>query len=503
MMERHYGPGTTSATPASRIRVANEAPIRPDGVFVLYWMTASRRTRFNFALQRAVELAEELQRSLVVLEALRLDYPWASDRLHQFVIEGMRDNAAAFASTSVHYLPYVEPQADAARGLLESLADLACAVVTDDSPAFFLPSMLAAAGQRLPVRLEAVDSNGLRPVRGINSDSGPLRTFTAAQHFRRVLQRELPEHLEAFPVAEPLAGIDLPRLPDGALQAIEAQWPAADLASIDLAGLAIDHRVPPAPIAGGSVAGGERLAEFLERGLGEYGGGRNHPDVDGQSGLSPYLHFGQISAHEIVAAILQQEEWTPDRLGPEARSARSGWWGVSAGAEAFLDQLITWRELGYNAAAADPEGYAELTSIPAWAQKTLSLHEADPREQLYDLDTLAAAATDDPVWNAAQRQLVSEGRIHNYLRMLWGKRVIEWTATTAEAFAILEELNNRYALDGRDPNSYSGILWCFGKFDRGWGPERPVFGTVRYMSSANTLRKLRMRAYLERWSGED
>ncbi|MCA9857371.1 MAG: deoxyribodipyrimidine photolyase, partial [Dehalococcoidia bacterium] len=137
-------------------------------------------------------------------------------------------------------------------------------------------------------------------------------------------------------------------------------------------------------------------------------------------------------------------------------------------------------------------------SIPGWAQSTLEAHASDDRRR-YTLEQLAAARTEDEVWNAAQRQLRHEGRIHNYLRMLWGKRILEWTQGPREALSVMVELNNRYALDGRDPNSYSGILWCLGKYDRPWGPERPVYGTVRYMSSENTRRKLRMSAYLERW----
>jgi deoxyribodipyrimidine photo-lyase len=489
----------TVPVPADRVRVLNNRPPQPDRPLVLYWMTSARRTRANFALQHALDLAARHGRPLVVLEALSVDYPWASDRLHRFVLDGMLDQQRALEGTPVHYYPYVEGAPGAGRGLVRALAALAVAVVTDDYPAFFIPRMLAGVAPALPSRLEAVDGNGLLPIRAAD------RTFASAYQFRRSLQRALPAHLEAFPLPTPLdEAAALPRLDRALLAEIEGRWAPADLARVDLATLPIDHAVAPSPLRGGAEAAQDRLRAFLGGRIDGYGEGRNHPDEDASSGLSPYLHFGHIGAHEVVAAILEREGWSPERLGTDARGARTGWWGLSSGteaggAEAFLDQVVTWRELGFNACATDPEGYDRFESLPDWAQRTLLVHQADPREALYDLPALAAARTSDEVWNAAQRQLLLEGRIHNYLRMLWGKRILEWTPGPREALAAMVELNNRYALDGRDPNSYSGILWCLGKYDRPWGPERPVFGTVRYMSSANTRRKLRLRAYLERF----
>lgn len=184
----------------------------------------------------------------------------------------------------------------------------------------------------------------------------------------------------------------------------------------------------------------------------------------------------------------------PDRLAKSASGKREGWWGASPGAEAWLDQFVTWRELGYNL-TSHRDDYDHFESLPDWARATLEKHARDRREYVYSIDELAAAATHDPLWNAAQTQLVREGRIHNYLRMLWGKKILEWTASPREALEIMIELNNRYALDGRNPNSYSGIFWVLGRYDRPWGPERPVFGTVRYMSSQNTQRKLHVEEY--------
>ena len=172
---------------------------------------------------------------------------------------------------------------------------------------------------------------------------------------------------------------------------------------------------------------------------------------------------------------------------------------MSPAAEAFLDELVTWRELGRNFAFRR-EDVDRWESLPPWALATLDRHRDDPRPFRYDLAAFAAAETHDPLWNAAQRQLLREGRIHNYLRMLWGKKILEWSASPEAALEVMTELNNRHALDGRDPNSYAGIFWVLGRYDRPWGPERPVFGTVRYMSSDNTARKLKVRGYLRTFS---
>ena len=227
--------------------------------------------------------------------------------------------------------------------------------------------------------------------------------------------------------------------------------------------------------------------------------GANDPDADNRSGLSPYLHFGHISAHELFHELMLREEWSPASLGEKTGGKREGWWGASPGAESWLDEFITWRELGYNM-TSHRDDYDQYQSLPAWAQATLARHERDPRQFVYSLEEFATAATHDPLWNAAQTQLIREGRIHNYLRMLWGKKILEWTATPRDALDVMIELNNKYALDGRNPNSYSGIFWVLGRYDRPWGPERPIFGSIRYMSSENTRKKIRVREYLSTYA---
>jgi deoxyribodipyrimidine photo-lyase len=242
------------------------------------------------------------------------------------------------------------------------------------------------------------------------------------------------------------------------------------------------------------------LRAFLPR-LRGYEDDRNHPDRAATSGLSPYLHFGHIGSHEVFAAVAAHEEWRPERLAARGAGKRAGWWRMSAAAEAFLDQLVTWRELGFHFCLRTP-GYDRFDTLPAWAQRTLRKHAHDQRASVYTLDEFVSARTHDPLWNAAQNELVHSGTMHNAMRMLWGKKILEWTRTPEEAIDVLIDLNNRWALDGRNPNSYSGIFWCLGRFDRAWGPERPIFGTVRYMSSASAARKWRLREYVARWTGD-
>ncbi len=483
-------------TTDSRVRDLNSRPVRPTGSFVLYWMISSRRVHDNFALDRAVALAAELSRPLVILEALRCDYPWASERFHRFVIDGMADNQAALDGRPVLYYPYIEPARGAGRGLLTSLADRACAVVTDWYPGFFLPRMTAAAARAVTVRMEAVDSNGLIPVAAHD------RAFQNARGYRAFMQRVLRAHVRVVPEPDALV-----RLPDGTRAPvlppeIAARWPRATTAQLDgaagsLDALPIDHRVGPVAMRGGAAEGKRRLRRFVASGLDRYAADRNQPESDATSRLSPYLHFGHLSAHTIFGAVMSHERWTTRKLGARASGAREGWWGVSPSAEAFLDQLVVWRELAFNGAVWTP-GFESYDAIPEWARQTLEQHRTDPRPHLYDLPTLEAAATDDEVWNAVHRQLMTDGWFHGYLRMLWGKKILEWSAHPAEALERMAHLMNRYSLDGRDPVGAASFAWVLGRYDRPW-PERPVFGTVRCMTSASTRRKLKLTRYLEQY----
>jgi deoxyribodipyrimidine photo-lyase len=479
--------------PTERIRLVVDAPPRPQGGFVLHWMRAARRVGWNHALERSVELARSLRLPLRVVETIAVDEPWASDRHHAFVLAGMAEQQRRLDGRPVTYHALVEARPGQLAAALGALAPLAAAVVTDDLAA--LPEAAGVPFAEPGLRVEAVDAATVFPFRL----SG--REFLTAYLFRRQLQRHLAPWLAQRPAADPLRNLRLPAAPPLPRELLRS-WPevtARQLASPAglLASLPIDHAVRPTG-QGGSAAAEARLSHFLSGPLDAYPELRDEPDLDGTSALSPWLHHGQLSADQVVAAVLDRAGWTPRLLAEEASGAREGWWGLPPAGEAYLDQLITWRELGFGWAAFRAD-HQQVSSLPAWAQATLRRHAADPRPHRYTLAQLEAADTHDPLWNAAQRQLLQDGVIHNRLRMLWGKKILEWSGDAEEARERLFALNDRWALDGRDPNSASGLLWCLGRHDRAWGPERPIYGTVRYMTSESAARKHQLKGYLERF----
>ena len=483
--------------PDVRVRACNQRPFRTDGEFVVYWMNAYRRTHANFALQRALEWSSRFQRPLLIVETLGCRARWSCDRFHQFVIAGMRDNAARCREVGVAYHPYIEPSVAHGRGLIEHLARSAAVIVTDDFPCYFLPKMLAAVAPRLPVLLEAVDSNGLWPMRATDL------VFPTAYAFRRFLQKNLTPHLTELPHYDPFRSRTLPPLDASLLDEFRLRWPAATEALLAgtpaaLSSLPIDHSIGSASFEGGEVAARKTFRNFLTRRLPRYAEHRNDPEEEAASGLSPYLHFGHISIHEIFSALTKRDDWSPEKLALKSTGSRNGWWGTTVEVEAFLDEAVTWREIGFNM-CSHRDDYDQYESLPEWAQKTLNDHASDPRPHIYTHEQLEASETHDPLWNAAQRQLVTEGRMHNYLRMLWGKKILQWSPAPRDALATLIDLNNKYAVDGRNPNSYSGICWTLGRYDRPWGPVRPIFGTIRYMTSENTAKKLPVKGYLQRY----
>ena len=295
-------------------------------------------------------------------------------------MDGMQDNAARLENTGAFYYPYLEQESATGKGLLRTLGQRACVIVTDDFPAFFLPGMVASAARQVSILMEKVDSNGLLPIRWTE------RVFLTAASFRRFLQNNIEPHLHSFPRPDPLAEGVLrfnAQLPGQILE----RWPPAHdiLASLherSLASFPIDHSVPPSALRGGERAASRTLEEFLKEGLDRYADCRNHPDDDATSGLSAYLHFGHISAHQVFQELMDHEGWSKNRIWPGGRGQREGWWGMRGSAESFLDQLITWRELGYNMCAHMPL-YDRYESLPAWAQESLDRHRNDSRPYLY------------------------------------------------------------------------------------------------------------------------
>ncbi len=482
--------------PSSRVQPVNGEPIRSEGRYVVYWMLAQRRTRYHFGLQYALQRANELDVPLLVVEALSCTYRWASDRHHTFAIQGMRDQAQAFGESTVEYYPYVEPTQGAGQGLHQALAQEACLYVTDHWPCFHMPLWVASVAGAVGVRMEAVDSCGILPVAQIG------KAFARAHDFRRHVHREVYDALQDMPLPRPLDEVATrpwEQFPGG----FEERFPKADLHSAgDLSDLPIDHGVAPVTTApGGATEAGQRLDRFIDERLERYLQ-RNQPEADSASGLSPWLHWGHLSPHEVFHRVAEQEGWDPSVIeGQKATGKREGWWGMGAAAEGFLDELITWREVTLNTCQYRPTDYGKYDALPSFAKVTLDEHASDPRPHVYTLEEFEGAKTHDTLWNAAQNQLRREGIIHNYLRMLWGKKVLHWSASPREAHHIMVELNNKYALDGRDPNSWGGIMWTLGRYDRAWGPEREIFGKVRYMTSENTARKIRVKGYVAEYAG--
>ena len=436
----------------------NDKPLNLNGSHVLYWMTSARRARWNHALDHAVELANEHHVPLIVVECLALGHRWANDRIHTFVLQGMIDNRKLFEMSAVTYVPYVETKKSQARGLLQSFAKDAIAVVIDDYPTYMPREVAQRAKDIAPCSVRCIDSNGVVPLRA------PERSFSTAHSFRRYIHKNVLNFIAEPPLSDPLKELD--DVPDGSaivkqcfdevnvpLTPLEFIWRVSEASREGrdaLKALDIDHKVPPVDgRRGGSVTARTELKRFIEQRLNTYHVDRNHPERHGGSGLSPWLHFGHISSFEIVNEVLTSQKWNPMLITPPHNGRRAGWWGLSEGAEAFLDQVITWRELGFVYCYEHPD-HTSYETLPEWAKKTLEEHATDERPYVYTFEQLENAETHDPLWNAAQMQLRKEGIIHNYLRMLWGKKVLEWCPDPEEACEWLIQLNDRWALDGRN-----------------------------------------------------
>jgi deoxyribodipyrimidine photo-lyase len=391
-------------------------------------------------------------------------------------------------------------------------------LVTDDFPGFIVPAQNRAIAAAVNVAAHAIDGNGLIPLALLG------KSCSAAAHLRPRIHKLFADCWGHRAVAEPV-------IPSGRVEPPFEVWNAPDDLAMFVRSLPADQSVKPVPqTPGGSTPALQLLNTFVSKKLTRYAGERSQPGdptTRAASGLSPYLHFGHLSMQQVCEVVLG-DDWTPKEINPKTRN-KDDFYCRDANVNAFLDEAITWRDLGYhwhhcrnaevgmrNAESKtqswdegkkpsfnfdtmdfSPRSRRTLeTVLPPWALASLRKHASDPREYVYSLEEWEAGATHDPLWNAAQTELVHTGTIHNYLRMLWGKKVLEWSATPEEGYDTLEYLNNKYALDGRDPNSYTGILWCFGLFDRPW-PERDVFGVIRYMSSANTAKKFPLKGYLD------
>lgn len=448
-----------------RVVQLNDHPMRPGARYVMYWMQMYKRTHYNHALVWAIRKANELKLPLVAYEGLKYYYPWASDRLHTFILEGVEEKKREFEKLGIRYVFYLQKNSRAPKQVVAKLAKDAALIVTDDYPCFIIPEHNRRIAEKADVAVHAVDSNGIIPMSKFDKEE--YAAYTIRPKINRLLHRYLKAfEEEKLEVRHPRLRVDCPETPVSGGKIAEL-----------VAGCAVDHSVKASPYYhGGTASGRERLRRFVKEILPAYEKDRNRPEKDGSSRLSAWLHFGFLSSLEVALAVKEAN-------APEAAK------------NAFLEELIVRRELSFNLTRHN-EHYDSLRALPDWVHQTMRKHAGDERQFTYTLDELEAGETHDELWNAAQREMVATGEIHNYVRMLWGKNVIAWSPTYEVAFETLVHLNNKYCLDGRDPNSYAGILWCFGKHDRPW-MERPVFGTMRYMTSGSTGKKFDSKAYIE------
>ena len=445
-----------------RTRLLNEPASLADGAFVLYWMRTAARVDENPALHVAIEFGNRLGKEVFVYHALSERYPYASDRHHTFILQGARDVQRQIAGKQVGYAFHLERPGH--RGPhLRTLADLASVVITEDMPVEPLCRWANRLARKTSAPVVAVDTACVVPMRIVG------KAYERAFAFRKATKNHYAQRLTAGPheveITNPSTSFDLPFEP-------------VDLQSSNIVDLVsecdIDHTIGPVPhTVGGSVAGYDRWNEFKEHGLASYARRRNNALVDGVSRLSPYLHYGMVS---------------PQRIAREAAALDH------AGAEKFLDELLIWRELAYGFCFYRAD-HGRISALPDWARETLAAHATDPRSALHSWETLARGQTGDKLWDAAQKSLLVHGELHNNLRMTWGKAILDWTSDAKSALSMIVDLNHRFALDGRDPASYGGILWCLGQFDRPFPPEKSIFGMVRERPTKSHAERLDTAAY--------
>ena len=442
-----------------RICALNDKEIR-DGTYVLYWMQASQRADDNHALAYAVDQANQLGRPVVVALGLMEDYPDANERHFAFMLQGLAETAAVLAERGIQFILRLGPP----ELVIADLARAACLVVTDRGYLHHQRRWRRNVASGAACRVVQVETDALVPVElasGVEEYAARTIRPKLQQHWQRFLVALKPRKVGKDSLGLRLGGISAERI--GQL---------LPRLSIDRSTRAVDGCV------GGPGAAMQKLEAFCRGKLRDYAALRSDPGLDVQSHLSAYLHFGQIS---------------PLRIALRVRRAR----GIRReNKDAFLDELLVRRELCMNFVLHN-ELYEDCDGLPDWAQATLRRHRSDRREYVYSLEELESSWTHDPYFNAAMTEMRLTGKMHNYMRMYWGKKIIEWTRTPRTAFRWMLAINNKYFLDGRDPVSYGNVAWCFGKHDRPWG-ERPIFGTVRHMSAAGLERKFDIDAYVRR-----
>jgi deoxyribodipyrimidine photo-lyase len=443
----------------TRIQHLNDRGI-VQGRYVLYWMQQSQRAEMNHALEYGVQEANRLGCGVVVAFGLTDDYPEANLRHYTFMLEGLKETERALRKRGVRMI--VRRGAPPAVAL--EVGREASLIICDRGYLRHQRVWRQKVASEAGCRVVQVESDLIVPV-----ETASGKAQIGARTLRPRIHRQLPDYLKALPpvaVATPTIKLRLDGMP--------LDEPAAVLKT-----LRVDRSVSPVSgvFQGGTSEGKRRFAEFLKNRLARYAENSNQPQTDDISHMSPYLHFGQISPLYLALGISRAE-------------------GPPAAKDAFVEELIVRRELAANFVHFTPD-YDRFDCAPGWARKSLAEHRRDRRPYVYSVAQLANAQTHDPYWNAAMREMVCTGFMHNYMRMYWGKKILEWSPTPEEGFATTLTLNNRYFIDGRDPNSYAGVAWIYGVHDRAW-PGRAIYGKVRTMMASGLERKCDIQGYVKK-----
>lgn len=451
------------------MRILNDRPVNEAGKYVLYWMQQAQRTRWNPALTAAAAKANELKLPVVVVFGLMDDYPEATERHYAFMLEGLADVTAALEKMGVAMVCRHMPPPDAALALAKDAA----VIVTDRGYLRHLRQWRERVADEAPCRVVEIETEVVVPVE-VASDKAEFAARTLRPRIHRQWGKYLVEDREVRPKAASLS------------MKLKSDF---DLSDVDgtLGKIRCDRGVKRVKrFVGGQERAGRLLETFVGGLLANYAEARNEPVADHSSHLSPYLQYGQISPVEMALA----------GLGGRAAAKETG----SADVDSFIEELIVRRELAHNYCWFTPN-YDSYDALPAWARRSLEQHDGDERAHVYSRAQLEAAKTHDPYWNAAMLEAVKTGFMHNYMRMYWGKKILEWSRTAREAFETTLWLNNRYFLDGLNANSYGNVAWIFGAHDRPWGPERPIFGLIRYMNDKGLERKFEIDRYVAKVAG--
>lgn len=451
MTQEHYE--------SARVRIIAPKRMHADGRCVVYWMQRSQRGRDNAALNLAVDMANRYRVPVVCCFGLFDQFPGAERRHFRFLVQGLVDASADLARKNIPLIVRLGQPPEVVAQLAGELNPIA--VVTDDNPLKIGQFWRNQLASDLKVPLYVVDSDVVVP-----SSHFPKEEY-AARTIRPKIHKVLASYLHAVP--NPVAIYEWPpdSLPGG--ERIDENLMMEQL-RVGGASETPDYR-------GGSKEAQRRLDRFIRERLETYAGDRNEPVPYKTSELSAHLHFGHIDPIHVVLSVI-----------------RSG--GPQESVDSFVEEFVVRRELAINYCLRNPQ-YDTLGGCPDWARKTLAKHAGDARPYLYTYDQFERAETHDPLWNAAQLEMVHTGRMHNYLRMYWAKKILEWTPDAESAFGIAIALNDRWEMDGRDPNGYTGVAWAIGgKHDRPW-IERPIFGMVRFMSYASTHKKFDSAGYID------